>query len=170
MRIAVLSDIHDNVWKLDAALAQVRDTDAMVCCGDLCSPFIVHQIGRGYAKPVHVVFGNNDADLFRITSIAAKNSQMRLYGEIFTGEFGGRKAAANHFDAIARPLAASGLYDVVFFGHNHRHEIAQVGKTLLVNPGPVMGAAFGADGLREDVPSTVVVYDTETGSAETLTL
>jgi putative phosphoesterase len=170
MRIAVISDIHDNVWKLDAALARVADTDAMVCCGDLCSPFIVHQIGRGYAKPVHVVFGNNDADLFRITAIAAGYPHIRLYGEIFTGEFGGRKVAANHFDAIARPLAASGLYDVVFFGHNHRHEITRAGGTLLVNPGPVMGAAFGANGSREDVASTVVVYDTGSGEAATLKL
>ena len=30
MRIAILSDIHDNVWKLDAALAAVRDADYVV--------------------------------------------------------------------------------------------------------------------------------------------
>jgi len=61
MRIAVLSDIHDNVWKLAAALEAVRDADALICCGDLCSPFIVHQLGRGFAGPIHVVFGNKMA-------------------------------------------------------------------------------------------------------------
>jgi predicted phosphodiesterase len=125
---------------------------------------------RGYAKPIHVVFGNNDADLFRITSIAAKYPHIRLCGELFTGELGGRAVAANHFDAIARPLAASQQFDAVFFGHNHRHEIGRVGKTALVNPGPVMGAAFGADGMREDVPSTFVIYDCASGAAETITL
>ncbi len=40
MRIVILSDIHDNVWKLAAALDAVRNnTDAMLRCGDLCSPF-----------------------------------------------------------------------------------------------------------------------------------
>lgn len=43
MRIAVLSDIHDNVWNLAAALDAGAETDALICCGDLCSPFIVHQ-------------------------------------------------------------------------------------------------------------------------------
>jgi putative phosphoesterase len=167
MRIAVLSDIHDNVWKLAAALDAVRDTtEAMLCCGDLCSPFIVHQIGRGYPHPVHVVFGNNDGDLFRITAIAAKYSHLRLHGEMFTGEFGGRKFAMNHFDAIARPLAASGLYDVVCFGHNHTHEIARVGATLAINPGSIMGAAFHADGTRRESPSTFLVYDTGSGEVE----
>ena len=52
MRIAVLSDIHDNVWKLAAALDAVGDADALICCGDLCSPFIVHQLGRGFS-PAH---------------------------------------------------------------------------------------------------------------------
>ena len=171
MRIAVLSDIHDNVWKLDAALARVREsTDAMLCCGDLCSPFIVHQIGRGYPHPVHIVFGNNDGDLFRITANAAKYPQLRLYGEMFTGEFDGRKFAMNHYDAIARPMAVSGMYDVVCFGHNHTREITRVGKTLAINPGAIMGVAFNADGTRREVPSTYLVYDTATGEVETVEL
>ena len=167
MRIAVLSDIHDNVWKLAAALAAVRGTDALICCGDLCSPFIVHQIGREYAGPVHIVFGNNDADLYRITAIAARYPHIRLWGEFAASEFGGRRAAVHHFDNLARPLAASGMYDVVFFGHNHRHEISRAGDTLVINPGPIMGAAFRPDGTREDVASTFVVYDTESGAAAT---
>jgi putative phosphoesterase len=166
MRIAVISDIHDNVWKLDAALAAVADTAAMICCGDLCSPFIVHQIGRAYAMPVHIVFGNNDGDQFRITSIAAQYPQFQIHGEFFTAEFDGRRVAVNHFDAIARPIVASGQFDAVCFGHNHRFEIARSGSTLAINPGTLMGAAFGADGTREDVPSTFAIYDTQSGDAE----
>ena len=159
MRIAVLSDIHDNVWKLDGALAAIGATDALLCCGDLCSPFIVHQIGRAYAKPVHIVFGNNDGDHFRITANAAHYPQIRLHGEIFTAEFDGRRIAMNHFDAIARPIVNSGRLDVVCFGHNHRFEIARSGLTLAVNPGAILGAAFAADGTREVVASTFAIYD-----------
>jgi len=165
MRLAILSDIHDNVWKLAAALEAVRATDALLCCGDLCSPFIIHQLGRGYAATTHIVFGNNDADLFRITSIARNYPQIHLYGEFFAGEFDGRKVAMNHFDAIARPLAASAQYDLVCFGHNHREEIGRVGDTVIVNPGPIMGAAFRPDGSREDVPSAYAIYDTASAAA-----
>jgi len=165
MRIAILSDIHDNVWKLAGALAEVQTCDAMICCGDLCSPFVVHQLGRGFARPVHVVFGNNDADLFRITANARHYPQIHLHGELFRGELEGRLFAAQHFDNIARVLAASGEFHVVCFGHNHRFEITPVGRTLAINPGAIMGATFAADGARSDVASTFVVYDTATGEA-----
>ena len=55
---------------------------------------------------------------------------------------------------------------MVCFGHNHRYEITPMGKTLAINPGPIMGAAFAADGSRTDVASTFVIYDTATGQAE----
>ena len=36
MRLAILSDIHDHVWNLAAALGWcAARTDAMICCGDL---------------------------------------------------------------------------------------------------------------------------------------
>ena len=166
MRIAVLSDIHDNVWNLAAALDALGETDAMICCGDLCSPFIVHQLGRGFSKPIHIVFGNNDADLFRITSIAARYPQVQLHGELFRGELGGKQVAAQHFDYIARPIAASGEFDVVCYGHNHVYDVRQIGRTLAINPGSILGAQFGADGSRTDVPPSFVIYDSASDVVE----
>jgi len=166
MRLAILSDIHDNVWKLEGAIGRARGADAMICCGDLCSPFIVHQLGRGFAGPIHIVFGNNDGDLFRITANAAKYTQIRIHGEMMRGEFGGKRIAANHYDNIARAIAASGEYDVVCYGHNHVYEVSRTGRTLAINPGAVMGATFAADGSCADVASTFVIYDTQTDRAE----
>jgi putative phosphoesterase len=168
VRIAVLSDIHDNVWNLAAALEAIRGCDAIVCCGDLCSPFIVHQIGRGFGQPVHIVFGNNDADLYRITSIAAKYPQVHLYGELFRGEFDGVSVAAQHFDYIARPIAGSSEFDVVFYGHNHVFDVRRIGRALAINPGSIMGATFAADGTRTDVEPTFAIYDTRSGDVSGL--
>jgi hypothetical protein len=165
MRIAILSDIHDNVWKLAAALEAVRDADVLLCCGDLCSPFIVHQLGRGFPRSIHIVFGNNDGDLYRITANARHYANIRLHGELFRGEFEGRRFAMNHYDGIALTLAASGEFDVVCYGHNHVFDIARIGATLAINPGAIMGAAFAPDGTRTDVSSTFVIYETFTGQA-----
>jgi putative phosphoesterase len=166
MRIAILSDIHDNVWKLAAALDGLRSCSALICCGDLCSPFVVHQLARGFEGPIHLVFGNNDGDLFRIASNATKYGHVNLHGELFVGEFDGKRFAVNHYDGIGREIAASGRFDVVCYGHNHIYEVRSFGKTLGINPGPVMGAAIDAGGSWRTVPSTYVVYDTGTGSAE----
>jgi uncharacterized protein len=161
MRIAVLSDIHDNIWKLDEALKRLEGTHALICCGDLCSPFIVPQLAQGFKKPIHIVFGNNDGDLFRITQEAMKFDHVTLHGAFAELEFAAKRVAVNHYPEIARALAASGKYDVVCFGHNHEFEIAREGKTLLINPGEIMGR-FGR--------STLVVYDSEKHEAEGLEL
>jgi putative phosphoesterase len=165
MKIAILSDIHDHVWKLAAVLQRARGADALICCGDLCSPFIIHQLGQTFLRPIHLVFGNNDADLFRITANARRYEQICIHGELFRGEFDGKRFAANHYDSIAQPLAASGAFDVVCFGHNHRFEITRIGNTWAINPGTVMGAAFAADGSWQEVASSFVIYETATGEA-----
>jgi putative phosphoesterase len=163
MRVAVVSDIHDNLWNLAAAVEHLSSAaDVLICCGDLCSPFVMDVLMR-FPGPVEIVFGNNDADLFRITR---KSSQrVRVHGEFFETELDGRKVAVNHFDYLARPLAASGLYDIVCYGHNHNFGVARVGRTLAINPGPIMGARF-PNAKWEDVLPTFAIVDTQAGRVE----
>ena len=163
MKIAILSDIHDNLWKLDVVLPFIGSCDALICCGDLCSPFVIDELATGFPRSIHIVFGNNDADLFRITTKTKPYPHVRLYGEYCEIDFDGKRFAVNHFDYLARPIAKSGIYDVVCFGHNHQFEVATYGRTLALNPGSIMGAKFGG-GMREDTESTFIVYDTETNT------
>jgi putative phosphoesterase len=156
VRIGVLSDSHDHVWNLRAALTALAErADVLVHCGDLCAPFIVPLLAE-FPGAVHVVFGNNDADRYRLLANAAKTANVRLHGEYVELELGGRRLAVQHFDAMARPLAESGRFDVVCFGHNHRLEIDRVGETWLVNPGAVLG--YQPTG-RENVEPTFVMLD-----------
>jgi len=55
MRIAVLSDIHDNIWTLEKLLASL-EADALIFCGAFCAPFTLAQIAEGFGGPVHVVY------------------------------------------------------------------------------------------------------------------
>jgi hypothetical protein len=160
MKIAILSDIHDQIPKLRSALALVRDRGAetLICCGDLCSPFIAKELGQGFSGPIHVVFGNNDGDRVRIVSNAAKFPNLQFHGEYVELELAGRKFAVQHFDHLGQALARGQQFDVVCFGHNHRFEIVAVGRTLSINPGEVYGGLTGQ--------STFAVYDTRTGTAE----
>ncbi len=164
MRIAIVSDIHDNLWNLAAALTTIEHSDALICCGDLCSPFVIDELAK-FERDVHIVFGNNDADLYRITAKALKKPNCHLHGELFQTTLDGKRIAVNHFDYLARPLAKSGDYDAVFFGHNHEFEISRQGSCLLINPGPIMGAKFST-GKWEDTTPTFVIYDTATNEPE----
>lgn len=163
MNIAIISDIHDNLWNLGKAIQLLSAADVLICCGDLCSPFVIDELTK-FPREVHIVFGNNDADLFRITAKAAKTPNIRLYGELFTSVLDGTRIAVNHFDYLARPMAKSGDFDVVCFGHNHELELSNEGACRLINPGPVMGAKFSS-GRWEDVSASCARYDTQTGRA-----
>jgi putative phosphoesterase len=164
MQIAILSDIHDNVWKLDAALKRMQDAELLICCGDLCSPFIVGLLADGFAHgPLHIVFGNNDADLFRITQNANRYAgRVTIHGAFAELTLDGKRFAVNHYPEIAVGLAASGKYDVICFGHNHRYEVTRYSSALAINPGPIMGYDPGS---KQNVDSTFVLYDTETDTA-----
>lgn len=109
MHLAILSDIHDNIWQPEKVLIRLEGADALIFCGDFCAPFTLKQI------------------------------------------------AVNHYPEIARPLAESGKYDAVFYGHDHISHMELIDKALLLNPGEVMGR-FGK--------STFAWYDTEKGSGE----
>ena len=162
MKIAIVSDIHDNVWTLKAALTQLQDASVLLCCGDLCSPFIVGLMAEAFPGAMHIVEGNNEGDWRRITQVAAWFPHVHLHGEFFEDEMEGKRIAMNHYPAIALPLAESGRYDLVCYGHDHRFAIQQRGSTLSLNP----GALLGYDPVsKQDIPATFIIYDTQSHTA-----
>lgn len=48
MKIAVCSDIHDNIWVLERALPGLRRADRLIFCGDFCAPFTLVQLAEGF--------------------------------------------------------------------------------------------------------------------------
>ena len=170
MRIALLSDIHDHLPALAAALDYLTGTDCLLCCGDFCSPFVVKMLGDRYAGPVHAVFGNNDADTYRMMALAqGYGGRVQLHGEWAELELDGKKVALNHFPEIARPLAESGRYDLVGFGHNHQQELSYHGKVSLLNPGTLMGYRFEA-GAPVRIPAGFAIYDSHAHHARLFTM
>lgn len=140
MKLAVLSDSHDNIWKLDQALPYLKQADAILHCGDLCSPFMIKRLAEGVGNtPVHVIWGNNDGDQFTISRIAKDYAHVTLHGDLATLDFENVKVAANHYPEIAEGFAASGEFDLVCYGHNHSQRQELVGDCLLLNPGELMG-------------------------------
>lgn len=156
MKIAVLSDIHDNIWNLEKVLRRVKKErcQAIIFCGDFVSPFVPPQLVES-GLPIWGVFGNNEGDLYSIADIEYKNlRQLHLYNRgLFEFELGRRKFAVHHYELIARNAALSGRYDAVFYGHTHKTKIEKIEKTLLANPGEVMG---------KDGRCTFGIYDTKT--------
>ena len=161
MRVGVISDIHDNVWALERVLGQLAACDALLCLGDLCAPFTIGQIAAAIEGPVHLVWGNNDGDKLHIASNVEGKGHVHLHGDFGEIELDGRKIALTHYPHLAKALAAGQQYDLVCHGHNHERSAGWQGRTLLLNPGEVMGR-FGV--------VSYAIYDTESGEAEIIEL
>jgi len=164
MQILILSDIHDNIWALQTILQspQAAKADALICCGDLCSPFIIDLLS-GFKKPVHIVLGNNDCDVAAMTGKLSRYPFIKIHGEYYRDELDNKTFAVNHYPEKAQKLLQLQAYDVVCYGHDHSILAKQKDATLLLNPGAVMG--FNAMQLQ-DIDSSFMMYDTRTNKAE----
>ena len=157
MKLAICSDIHDNIWVLEKALRGMKKADALLFLGDFCAPFTLVQLAEGFVQPIHVVWGNNDGDRWLLTTQASRFDHVVLHGEFADLELGGKRIAMNHYPDIARSLALSNLYDLVCYGHDHQAHDEVIGSTRLFNPGELMGR-LGT--------STYAIFNLSTGEAE----
>jgi putative phosphoesterase len=107
--------------------------------------------------PIHMVWGNNDGDKRLVSELAAKAGNFMIYGEYAEFSLNGLRIAMNHYPEIAHGLAASGKFDLVCYGHNHSASLDHVDKTVLLNPGEMMGM---------NGRSTLVLFDTATREVE----
>ncbi len=156
MLLAILSDTHDNLQNLNRALPHMQEADAVLHCGDICSPFTLKRLAEGVAgKPVHVVWGNNDGDKRMLATIAAQAGNVTLHGEFADFAIAGFRIAMSHYPEVARAVAAAQQHDLVCYGHNHLAREERLGNTLLLNPGELTGVLTGR--------ATLALLDTETG-------
>ncbi len=141
MKIAILSDSHDNIRGLEKALVEAnrQSCEVLLHCGDLVAPFILAQMAEAFDGPIHVVEGNNDGDGRLQQHVAAGFPQITLHGPYAELELGGRRAALIHYPEPAKRIAQCGIFDLVCYGHDHLQHWERIGDCLLVNPGEIMG-------------------------------
>jgi len=165
MKIAIVSDIHENMHNLKLAYEKAKELGAeqILCLGDIINPGVAKFLAESEI-PVFSVWGNNDGDKCRITKVAlGKGSNLSVSDKFFDSlEIEGRKMFLTHFNEIAESMAKSGDYDVVFYGHNHEKYLNKVGNCLLVNPGEISSHLTGT--------ASFALYDTKTNEAEIIEL
>jgi putative phosphoesterase len=141
MRIAILSDTHDHITNLQAAVkyCNAYSVQLLIHCGDLISPFMLDRLAD-FGGAVHLIYGNNIGDQHLISSwCGTRFPSISHHGILGAVEAGGLKIAFHHYPEIARGIASQGSFDVVCCGHNHNYNVEKVGETLLINPGELLG-------------------------------
>ena len=141
MRLAIISDTHDNIPNLESALKLIPDADSILHCGDLCSPFMIDKMISLIpgTTPVHIISGNNEGDIRLICEKANAHDNISLHGHFASLLFDETRVALTHYPEVARLVAISGEYDLVCYGHDHTAHQEKIKHTVLVNPGELLG-------------------------------
>jgi hypothetical protein len=156
MKIAILSDVHDNLPRLEEALVICihQKIETCICCGDVGQLETLAKISDTF-RNVYLALGNADFNLLTKTGLFAENV---IWDEnILEVEIDGRNIAIVHHDYKTRELAALNKYDLIFYGHSHTPWEKKLGRTILLNPGEITGQ-FGQ--------ASFAIFDTESMKAE----
>lgn len=158
MRIGLLSDTHDNLPNVRAAVDILRaeGVTRVLHCGDVCGPAVVEAL-MGFE--VYFAQGNMDRMPALAMAVEALHGVDRLATSYHALVLNGRSVAFlhGHDEGLLSRLIQSGEYAYVFYGHTHRRSDRRVGSTRVLNPG-----ALG--GTRRERRSFCLV-DLETGEA-----
>ncbi len=146
MKIAVLSDIHDNLKNLEWTLKYLKEEkiDQVICCGDFCAPFTARFLAK-VNLPIYGVFGNNDGDQGGLISTTNNQIYFKTLGEehheLILDD---KRIVFTHYPKYAKLLFETGVYDAVFYGHDHLKYLDFMDGKILCNPGPVCGIIKGS--------------------------
>ena len=139
MKIGIISDTHDNLRNLEAALKvlEAEGVTTILHCGDVCGPEIIRALA-GF--DVQIAQGNMDRHLGLAEAVEETLGCGRL-AWLHESTPDGYLVATTHGDnrEVLGNLISSGKYAYVFHGHTHRRRDQMVGRTRVINPGALGG-------------------------------
>lgn len=166
MKIAVISDIHDNLANLERflKLAEELKIEGIICCGDVTTSETLEFLVSNFEGPIKLACGNTEIGQEKFAEVAERHKNLEVFAEVGAlhhteqGKSGLVKidVAFVHRPNKTRELALSGKYSFVFYGHTHRPWISGEGP-IVANPG-TLGGVFTAP--------TFAILGTDTNSLE----
>ena len=160
MKVAVVSDSHDNLEKVEKFVSEVnsKGVELVIHCGDFVSPFSLKLLLSKLKCDFFGVFGNNDGEVAGLLGIAGGSlSKPPLLKRV-----DGLRVAVMHEPLFVDSLAKSGDFDVILYGHTHELDVRRLNGCLVVNPGELCGYLTGR--------SSFVILNTSQLTVETVWL
>lgn len=135
MRVAIFSDLHDNLPNLNLFLNWVNKNkiDNLIFCGDLASADTLKELAAGFKKDIFIVGGN--ADSFYKKEVA-QFKNITYNQEKLEFKLDNKKIIIVHKPTDLRKyLAEDNSFDFAFYGHTHKPWIKQEDGVIVANPG-----------------------------------
>lgn len=136
MQIGIISDTHDHHRHTLRAIEIFNEhgVDYVLHAGDIAAPFTAKAFAELRRARFIAVFGNNEGEKLLLKS-TVEDFGGEIHEYCYKGELAGRKIYMTHTNHNVQEVAASQRYDLLIYGHTHRPDVRQVGKTLVINPG-----------------------------------
>jgi putative phosphoesterase len=165
MKLAIASDFHDNFHNTILFLqeAKANGAEKLILLGDYTSPSTIKLLVNS-KLPIIMIWGNNDGEKVNITKLVLSHqNKIQLSATTYDFlEIDNRKIFITHYNNLAKPMAKSGDFDVVFYGHNHQKKMFEVNNCLVINPGEICALRTGL--------ASFALYDTNNNQAKIITL
>lgn len=156
MRVAIISDIHDNLVNLEKCLSwcEKEKIAQLICCGDVTNAETLGVISELFGGVVHLVRGN--LEIYKEEEIK-KYDNIKYYGRYGRFEIDGKKIGICHEPWFVDDILRLEKCDIVFYGHTHEPWIEEQDGVKTINPG-TLGAVFQK--------ATFAVWDTTKSEPE----
>ena len=153
-KIAICSDSHDNLVNITKFLyyCNKEEISTIIHCGDWCAPTVMDFFRENFKGDIYGIYGNVHADKEDVMKMANKLN-ITMKNDDLELELSEIKFVVTHYPDKAKDLAATGKYQMVLCGHNHKPWKEKIETTYLINPGTLAGLFYRA---------SFAIYDPET--------
>lgn len=158
MKVAVFSDLHDNIPNLNIFLSWVNKhkIPKLIFCGDLCNIDTLKYLSNNFSGDIFLVGGNADSfyasDVKKIKNLIYDKDKLEI-------KLDNQKILVVHKPADLKIILSENNngYDFAFHGHTHKPWLINQDGLIIANPG-TLSEIFSK--------STFALLDTETGKLE----
>lgn len=138
MKLAIISDIHDNLANLEKCLKWCNDNkvEKLICCGDVCNIETIAFLSANFGGEIFLVRGN--MELYYDEELTDFDN-INYLGRTGIIDIKGSAIGVCHEPFWIKQLIKEDKPVFVFFGHTHKPWIEDRGGVKTINPGTLGG-------------------------------
>jgi hypothetical protein len=145
MKIAIISDSHDNLATMEKFIAffKKEKLGAIVHCGDISSGETLAILADKTQTDIVAALGNAD-DPWDLAATIKKRPRVRLFKGLGSAEIGGLRLGFCHYKEMGARNCGKNRFDFIFYGHSHMPWMEEINGSILANPGNLAGMIYKA--------------------------
>jgi len=144
MKVAIISDIHDNILNLDKVLKYVRDhnIERMICCGDFGSEETMAYLSKNFSGLIRAVLGNADEGHLDFEKVEGKYNNVKLSKHVNNFSIDNKQVLVVHEPRHYEKYLANDDLKYIFYGHTHKPWQEVKSGKMVLNPGNVSNYGY----------------------------